>query len=383
MSLIKAFTPQELIARGAPQLFTTNAKDWTAKLVDWFESHPDGPKRTLFPAQVEMVLIHMIAYALSLLGKEAQFAADQRWILFATGNNLDVAAANNSTFRLKASSASCTLQFALAEVQNSDVFVAKGTHIGTSTSAAIYFVTQDDLLIRSGDLTGTITAHASEPGTVGNGFDIGEISKPLDLLPATLTVTNMDASTGGAAEESDDALRFRAMAAHDRISKAGPIASYKQQVRAFSPSIVDVEVTRPQEGHIWVYPLLDTGAPNAATLSDIDDWMSPLDKRPQGDNVTVKAPEAITFTVSGTVRFAGDPVTIQNLVEDEIARAALVYAKSLGQFLAINTLTCGAGKIEGVVDIDLTISGPANRQLEPHQFGLLTGISLTMEAANV
>jgi phage-related baseplate assembly protein len=380
--LVKAYTPEELIARGAPRLFTTSAKAWIGKLVDWFEHHEDGPKRKLFPAQLEMVFIRLMAFALSILGEEAQAASEQRWLLFATGHKLDVAAANNSTFRLKASAATCAFDLTLIQAQPIDVFIKKGTAILANQSDGLSFLTDEDVLISSGQTTKSVVGIANIEGDIGNNVAMGSINVPLIAVNANLTATNTETSTGGANEETDNSLRFRAMAAHDRISKAGGRASYIQQVRAYSPAIIAVEVVRPQEGHIWIYTLLSDGAPSPSFLQGVADWMKPKIKRPQGDNVTSKAPEAVTFTISGTVRYEGDPLLIEQMVIEALTNAAHIWSQSLGDYLAKKTLTHSACKIKGVVDLDLSIDGVATRQLEPHQFGVLSGISLTMENAN-
>lgn len=380
--LVKAYTPDELIARGAPKLFTTSAKDWIAKLVDWFENHDDGPKRKLFPAQLEMVFIRLMAYALSILGEEAQAASEQRWLLFATGFKLDVAAANNSTFRLKASAATCAFELSLSQAQPADVFIKKGTAIPAGQADGLSFLTEEDVLIPAGETTKPVIATANQLGEIANNIAVGAVSFALNTVNSDLTATNTEISSGGADEEKDNSLRFRAMSAHDRISKAGGRASYIQQVRAFSPAIIDVEVIRPQEGHIWIYPLLKDGAPSQSFLDDVADWMAPKIKRPQGDTVTSKAPEVVSFSISGTVRYEGDPVLIEQLLSDALTNAAHIWSQSLGDYMAKKTLTHSGCKIKGVIDLDLSIDGVISRQLEPHQYGVLTGITLTMENAN-
>ncbi|MCY1704458.1 hypothetical protein [Pannonibacter sp. SL95] len=54
--------------------------------------------------------------------------------------------------------------------------------------------------------------------------------------------------------------------------------------------------------------------------------------------------------------------------------------------MALSALTCAARAVEGITDVDLDFAGlpgtgPAARQLAEHQFAVLTGVSLTMQAA--
>ena len=133
--LIRAMTLDELRARGAPRLFVTAPEEWRRRLADWWETDPAGPRRKLWPAQVEALLIDMMAYALSLLGAQGQEAVQQRWAAFASGAHLDVLGANVSTFRLKASAAQTTLRFMLPAPAVEDRIIPAGTLVSAGSDA--------------------------------------------------------------------------------------------------------------------------------------------------------------------------------------------------------------------------------------------------------
>lgn len=379
-ALVKSRTIEELIAAGPPQVFTDTSAGWKAIFVDWFETHEDGPKRKLYPAQSEMVLIDLLSYAFATLGQEAQFAVEQRWLAFARKLHLEVMSANNSTFRLLASPAVTTIEFQLAETLLTQTVIPVGTKISKGN---VGFVTDKNLIIAVGQLTGEVGATCVFSGVVGNGFEPGEITSLDDDFTVELTITNTDISTGGADEEADEALLERAANAHDRISKAGPRESYRQQTRAYSSAIIAVAVTRPEPGDINVYPLLGTGAPDAAFLLNVHDWLDYEKKRPQGDDLFVLPPEAATFGIDYTVHGAGDLAALEAAVTAILTDASAIWSQELGAYLALAVLTCAANQITGVVDVEITITGLADRQLDEHQFAVLTGINPTMVAANV
>ncbi|MCT4654350.1 MAG: baseplate J/gp47 family protein [Cohaesibacter sp.] len=285
--LIKALSLDELIKRGAPKVFTTSAAEWKAKMVAWFETSEDGPKRKLFPAQYEMLLIDMLAYCFSLLGQEAQAASEQRWSAFAKGKHLDVVAANNSTFRLK-----------------------------------------------------------DEDGNV---------------------------------IEEDDPLRYRTAHAHDRISKAGPKESYRQQARAFSVRIIDVAVTRPEPGKINIYPLLDTGVPDAAFCAGLLNYLDPEGKRPQGDELAVLPPELVTFSITGKATVKQSQTAVKADIEQSVLKASSIWQRKLADYVAMSAPE-GAAKAEhDLVDIELGTNGLINRKLDEHQFATVTSADITIE----
>lgn len=285
--LIKALSLDELIKRGAPKVFTTSPAEWKAKMVAWFETSDDGPKRKLYPAQYEMLLIDMLAYCFSLMGQEAQAASEQRWSLFATGAHLDVVAANNSTFRLK-------------------------------------------------DEDGNLV-------------------------------------------EEDDPLRHRTAHAHDRISKAGPKESYRQQARAYSAEIIDVAVTRPEPGKINVYPLLDTGIPDAEFRAGLLNYLDPEGKRPQGDDVSVLPPEAVAFTLTGTAAVKRDQTVVKADIEQSILNAATIWQRRLADYIALSAPESAAKAAHGLVDLALQPVGLATRKLAAHQFAVVTGVDIALE----
>ncbi|MCY1704457.1 baseplate J/gp47 family protein [Pannonibacter sp. SL95] len=269
VDLVKSTSPRELIARGAPKLFLTSAKDWKEKLVAWFETDPQGPRRKLYPAQVEQVLIDLLSYGFSLLGREAQFASEQRWLLFAVGQHLDVAAANNSTFRLKAQPATCRVRATLSAPALAQTLTGKAGD--TPAAGTVVFRLDSAIVIAAGQTAGEAIATAQVPGVTGNGFLPGQVRGQIRLPGSGATggaaasglgnadLVNISETAGGTEEEGDEALRERAMNAHERISKAGPRESYRQQARAYSPAIADVAVIRPAPGQIHLYVLMSDG----------------------------------------------------------------------------------------------------------------------------
>lgn len=378
-SMIKAYSAEELIARGAPQCFTVNSSDWKAKLVDWFENDESGPQRTLYPAQYEQILIDLLSYGFALLGQEGQIASKQRWLLFAEGKHLDVVAANNSTYRLKAAAATCELEVTLDEALADNFFLPEGTIVVGGDFA---FATDEQLVIEAGQVSGTVGASATEEGDAANGLGIGQINA-FQVPLAGVSVANRTETEGGADEEDDASLRMRAAYAHDRISKAGPRESYRQQVLAFSSAIVAVAVVRPEPGHIWIYVLLEDGVPSADYCARVAEWLDPEGKRPQGDDVSVFPAEAVGFTISGTALIKGDAASTKSSMEAQLMTASGIWRRSLGSYLALSALTVVArNSFSNLIDINLALSGLDSCQLEPHQFGIVMDVDLTIEVSD-
>ncbi|MDX5595328.1 baseplate J/gp47 family protein [Pseudovibrio sp. SPO723] len=378
VDLIKALSPSELIRRGPPQHFTTSAKAWKEKLVAWWETHPDGPQRKLYPGHYEMLLINVLAYGFSLLGKEGQDAADKRWLLFASGHSLDVAAANNGTFRLKAKAATVTLKFTLEAPRTSDLALPEGLSVG---SGAFSFALDSQLILKAGETEAIGRATAVTPGVEANGLLAGQLTQMPEGYP-DVKVVNTTASEGGTEDETDASLLERAAHAFDRISKAGPKESYRQQARGFSPDILDVEVLRPEPGRIELYVLTKSGAPSTAFCSDLLAYMDPETKRPQGDDLSVHPADQVVLDITGTLKTTGDFESIRQAAEDAIRSAGMIWSQRLGEYLALSALTPAIRVVEGVIDVQLEVSGLSGRQLGSTQFAVIRDITLSAETSH-
>jgi len=239
----------------------------------------------------------------------------------------------------------------------------------------------DILVINAGETAGEVPATCTVPGITGNGFMLGQINEIITPLPFEVAAENVTESTGGAADEDDEAFRLRIAEAFERISKAGPRAAYEQMVRAFSPAIVDVGVTSPEPGIVHIHVLTDEGAPSQDMLLAIRAWIDPETRRPLTDAIEVLAPVSVPVNVEAHVVARGDLMTVQQQVQDAIRQAADVWRQRLGEYLSTSAITCALGHVEEIVDIDVTITGVDDRQLQPNQFAVLTDVTVNMEAA--
>jgi len=360
MSGVEVLTLDEIMARGAPKFAETDPQHFLDRLISKYE---ELSGRKLYDDQSEMFVFETVAYMLALRGEEKQAAFEQNLVAFAIGQYLDARAANNSTYRLKESKAITTLRFSLAAASPNQTIVPAGTRVSSSD---LVFATDDDLAIAAGQLTGDVTATAATAGSAGNGFEPEAVNTILDPVAGVAAVVNIDATTGGADEESDDRLRRRAAHAHERISKAGPREGYRQIVFGVNSQIVSVAVIRPEPGKIDIYPLMVDGIPSAAIKQEIADALSPEDVRPQGDDVSVKDPVAIDFTATLTVQV--DRVT-PTIAADVVATAQAIvdaWRLRLGGYVAPSELYAAIKAMDGVVDCDDPALAFAT--LKPFQF---------------
>ena len=171
-------TIDALLAQPVPDFAEVDTTALKASLVAKFEALTG---RTLYPAQVEMFMIEVMAYALSVHGAAVQTGLMQNRAIWATGQHLDQLGANVDTFRLAAQSARVDVSFALAEARPQSVVVPLGTRV--AAGPALVFATASELVIPAGEVSGQVTVVATVPGATHNDLLPGQVSDILDPWP--------------------------------------------------------------------------------------------------------------------------------------------------------------------------------------------------------
>lgn len=364
-------TLAELRTAGAPEFFERDPSKLKALFTAKFE---EVSGRTLYPAQTEMFLIEVAAYALSLLNEAAQAGVLQNTVVFAEGVHLENRAANVSTFKLQAQPAVTVIEFRLSGVRLVDTVVPKGTRV--SAGNAVIFATDASLTIPAGMLAASVAATAQTAGATWNGIGQGKITDILDPVAFVASASNIADVSGGTDVEEQERFRLRAANALHTIAKAGPRDGYREHVMAVSPEIVSVEVVKPQPGYIDIYPLMRTGLPSEEIKAAVLAYLDPETRRPMGDHVTVKSPEPVSFDLAVTVRVREAAAGQQALFEDVARGAFRPWTQELGSQIAPSAITSALKALPRVADAELTSFGFTD--LEGHQFPVLGAVQVNV-----
>ncbi|MCJ7996055.1 baseplate J/gp47 family protein [Rhizobium cremeum] len=360
-------TIEELRAAGAPEFFERDP----SVLKAWFKAKFEAVSgRTLYPAQTEMFLIEVAAYAISVLNEAAQNGVLQNTVVFSEDIHLENRAANVSTFKLLAQAAVTTLEFRLSAIRLIDTVIPAGTRVGAGS--AVTFATDADLVIPAGMLAATVSATAEETGAAWNGLSIGAVTDILDPIAYVTSASNTTEVGGGTDIEEQERFRLRAANALHTISKAGPRDGYREHVKAVNPEIVDVEAIKPEPGFIEIYPLMKTGQPSAELKAEILAYLDPNTRRPMGDHVTVLSPEPVEFSMVLTVRVREAAAGQQALFEQTAADAFYPWTQELGAQIAPSVITSALKALPRVADAAL--DGFAFTDLEKHQYPVLISL---------
>jgi phage-related baseplate assembly protein len=341
-------------------------------MVTLFESYTS---RTLYPAQVEQLLINLYAYREILLRNAIQYCGIQNLLAFAVYPMLDYIGEYLGCTRLPAQPATTTEQFTLTAAQLTPTTIPAGTQIGTQDGLNI-FATTAALVIAVGQTVGTVGVQCTTAGLSGNGYIAGQVSVLLGSFPLVAIVTNIATTANGSNGEpagttaGDNHYRARIQAAPNNLTTAGPSGQYRSLALDVSSTIVDVQVpTQPTTpGTVQVYVLTgpvtqpsaspnSSGIASGTLLSAVQSALSAQNVRPLCDSVIVSAVTEVDYTVTGAITLYANAnyATIAAGITAAAQNLALTLAANIEQDIVLSQWQ-SALSVSGVYDMQLTLA---------------------------
>ena len=377
----------------APQ-FVADADGLDANLIlaDMVAAFEQAAGRTLYPAQVERLLINLYAYREALVRSAIQWAGQQYLLAYAGFPMLDYLGQLVGVSRLPSQPAVTTLTFTLAAALTVPFTIAQGTAVGTQDGQFV-FATTAPLTIAAGQTQGSVSAACTTPGAGANGYLAGQVNVLLSPDAMVASVSNSSTTAGGSAPETDDHLRARVQAAPNRYSGAGPGGAYRFYALGVDPSIIDAQVVSPVPGTVSVYVLTgpvtvqpaaapnSVGVASAALLAEVLAALSADNVRPLTDTVNVYAVSEVDYQIAGTVTLFADasPTDTMNAVSEAAAQFAINLASRVQRDIVPEEIIAALGSVPGVYRVTLT--APAYTPLSAGQWANCTSINLTQATA--
>lgn len=337
--------------------------------------------KTLHPAQVERLLIDLIAYAKSRVLSAVQHTGEQMLVRRSQAPIIDYLGDLVGTQRLLAQAARCTFEFGLPAPQPVPQFVGFGTRI-LSQDGRVAFVTDEDLTIEAGAISARVAGRCETVGSEGNGWALGALSVLEASALDSMTVRNVSVPSGGADDETTAAYAERIILAPEGYSTAGPGEAYEVRVRAVHQDIVDVAVLGPedglQDGHVEAYPLTQDGLPSQELLDQVQMQVNQRKRRPLTDYFQAKAPVEVVYRIkAGLVLLRGvDADTVMRNVQVAAQRYRDGRRAKLGRDLVRSQLSA-ALHVPGVYEVRLD-AGFENRVLARQEWATCEDIELDM-----
>jgi phage-related baseplate assembly protein len=253
--------------------------------------------KTLYPAQVERLLVNIAAYREILVREAIQDAAKLNLVRYSRAPVLDYLGENIGVGRLAASRAGTVLRFTFNPVPTVSALLPAGTLV---EGGGVSFATTSSVTVSPGAASIDIEALCVDAGAVGNGFVAGQIKNLASAVSglSVATAVNVTTSAGGSEAEDDEHFRERIVLAPGQFSTAGSVGSYKFHALSADPAVTDVAVLSPVPGSVVLYPLVSTGLPSAATKATVLAACSSDRVRPLTDTVSVADPVQVGYTIN-------------------------------------------------------------------------------------
>jgi phage-related baseplate assembly protein len=318
MSLLERQLPE-------PNFVSRDAETITREMIAQYESLTG---KTLYPAQVERILIDVIAYRESLVRQSIQDAGKLNLVRYSRAPVLDYLGENVGVPRLQAIAASTTLRFVFDPTPAAPSVLAAGVMVEIGDVA---FATTADVLVGAGVASIDVHATCTQVGVIGNGFVAGQIKALASVLPAlsVASVANTRTSEGGAEAEDDEYYRERIVLAPEQWSNAGSVGAYRFWARSAHPDVIDVAVVSPSPGVVHIHPLSRLGLPTQSIKDLVYAKCSADTVRPLTDEVVVLDPVVVDYELVARITRLKDADSTLTLSEAQSAAQAWSDASRL------------------------------------------------------
>lgn len=357
-----------------PSFIDRDPQAITAEIVAQYEQLTG---KTLYPAQVERLLIDVIAYRETLVRIGIQEAAKQNLVAYARAPMLDYLGELVGVTRLPAQPAKTTLRFTFAAALATNLLIPAGTRV-EGGDGAVTFATDADVTLLAGQLSVEVAATCEEPGTGGNGWQPGQVNSLVDELgDVEVAAANTSVTSAGYDDEDDDRLRERIKLAPESFTNAGSRLAYRFHALKAHQSIVDVAVLSPAPGEVKLYPLLTTGLPDANMLSLVNATCSSERVRPLTDQVKALAPSQVNYSINVQLMLYAIADQAATLAAAQAAASAFVAdrAAGLGRDVVPSQLIA-ALSVPGVYQV--VLNSPALLTLAENEWANCTGITVSL-----
>jgi len=373
-----------------PDFIDRDPAQVTADMVTQYES---DTQKTLFPAQVERLLINNFSYRESLIREAIQDAAKLSLVRYSRAPILDYLGENVDCARILATPANCTLQFTFDAPA-----VATQLPVGSQVGSNVIFATTADTTVPAGATTIDVYAECTVAGTAANGFVAGQIC---DLVGTVLGLNITDArnittTQDGTNDEDDDHYKVRIVLAPESFSSTGPDDAYRYWALSASPSVVDVAVLSPKlgivngaiaslnqvpPGCVYLYPLASTGLPSQTLKDQVLASCSPQNRRPATDFVQAFNPVEVDYQIVAelTVFDTADADTALAQANTAMSDYVNPREQSLGLDIVREQIigVLNGPSAYGVYKVNL-IQPAQDQVLSDEQWGHCMGINLTI-----
>ena len=331
--------------------------------------------RSLREASPETLIFSTVAYQLALLEEKYNDDIKQNYLRFARDERLDLKGEfyGNRGKRLIEQPAVATFRFYISSIQTTDTVIPKGSRIRYNE---LYFETDEEYKITKGKLSVDGKATCNTLGIIGNGIPVGQIKDMVDIFPNYAKVENITESNSGTNKEADESYRERIREIPESFTTAGSSGAYAFWTKTASTNIIDVKVHSPSATNVDIYIWTDIGAVSQELKEKVKAVLNEENVRPLTDNVNIKEPNKINYSIDFDYYIDKDNETLVNVIKSNVDKTVQEYVEwqkeKIGKDINPDELIKRL-KIAGVKRA--VLRSPAFQKLDFNQVAINNGIT--------
>ena len=282
--------------------------------------------RSLTEANPETLIFSTVAYQLALLEEKYNDDIKQNYLRFARDERLDLKGEfyGNRGKRLIEQPAVATFRFYISNIQTTDTVIPKGSRIRYNE---LYFETDEEYKITKGNLSVDGKATCNTLGIIGNGIPVGQIKDMVDIFPNYAKVENITESNSGTNKEADESYRERIREIPESFTTAGSSGAYTFWTKTASTNIIDVKVHSPSATNVDIYIWTDIGAVSQELKEKVKAVLNEENVRPLTDNVNIKEPNKINYSIDFDYYIDKDNETLVNVIKSNVDKTVQEYVE--------------------------------------------------------
>ena len=331
--------------------------------------------RSLTEASPETLIFSTVAYQLALLEEKYNDDIKQNYLRFARDERLDLKGEfyGNRGKRLIEQPAVATFRFYISSIQTTDTVIPKGSRIRYNE---LYFKTDEEYKITKGNLSVDGKATCNTLGIIGNDIPVGQIKDMVDIFPNYAKVENITESNSGTNKEADESYRERIREIPESFTTAGSSGAYAFWTKTASTNIIDVKVHSPSATNVDIYIWTDIGDVSQELKEKVKAVLNEENVRPLTDNVNIKEPNKINYSIDFDYYIDKDNETLVNVIKSNVDKTVQEYVEwqkeKIGKDINPDELIKRL-KIAGVKRV--VLRSPAFQKLSFNQVGINNGIT--------
>ena len=282
--------------------------------------------RSLTEASPETLIFSTVAYQLALLEEKYNDDIKQNYLRFARDERLDLKGEfyGNRGKRLIEQPAVATFRFYISSIQTTDTVIPKGSRIRYNE---LYFETDEEYKITKGNLSVDGKATCNTLGIIGNGIPVGQIKDMVDIFPNYAKVENITESNSGTNKEADESYRERIREIPESFTTAGSSGAYAFWTKTASTNIIDVKVHSPSATDVDIYIWTDIGDVSQELKEKVKAVLNEENVRPLTDNVNIKEPNKINYSIDFDYYIDKDNETLVNVIKSNVDKTVQEYVE--------------------------------------------------------